>query len=358
MNNHKKIYKDAFKVGAQLVGYLLVFSFILSMSALFFIRRGDIFSISYIFGVLGIAINILFLNSIGTFTVNIILVLLITFFIFYFVLKKKIMNYHDLREFIIYTLIIAFVVSFVTSILSYIFSFIRLDIYSSEQAIYKANFFINFIKTYIKSVLFILIIKIYLYDNNKLNSGIVAFKRYFYLITIYTFVVSVLIEVYIMYLISGFPYYTSVLNLGVILGIFNVMGYLLLFLFGGVLSFSAIFLGNTNRYLVSFLDIYTGQFGLFVLIFYIIGILILFGIIFLSIKKLKEESFIKDSIVFVLLVVGFNILLSVFSSINMSVQFLSLRLQFPVIPIIISTLILTSIVVSVKYILIIIKKSI
>ena len=114
-SNDKHFYKNAVRVGSKLAGYLLICSFVLSMMALFFIRRGDMFSLSYIFGVFGIVTNMLFLNSIGTFTINVISILLLTFFIFYFVLKNELKDFSHLKDFVIYVLIIAFSLNFLMS---------------------------------------------------------------------------------------------------------------------------------------------------------------------------------------------------------------------------------------------------
>ncbi|TCK93272.1 hypothetical protein EDC19_1463 [Natranaerovirga hydrolytica] len=356
-NKNSNIIKIGLKSSGYILGYLLAIALVCALAGVFILSRSNLFNPSYLFWGVGVFTNILFLNSVGTFSLNILLLFVITIFIMYKSTKKNIKTLKG-KDIIIYMLFVPLVISVVSSLIIYLSSLIKIDEFSTEIAIYKANFFISFISIYIKTLGLLLVFRFNRVKNNKLNSGVLVFKKYFYLLTLYAFILTVIAEIYLFIVVGRFGILIRELSIAVIIGTFNIMAYSVLFLYGGIIRFSVEIMRNPENYMLSFLDLLRGEFGSLLIFLFIISFILLLVILYVTLKFIREETFIRDSIIFIIINTLFNGILATITNINVDFSFVSTAVEFSTIPVMISTLLITTIVVIIKYSFILIRKNI
>jgi hypothetical protein len=356
----KDCYKDIAKMALKYSGFIclgvLVASLLISLGVTLVLNDDAGFFSFYLWSS-GTVLNLMFLNNIGTLVAKVVFLFIITAFIMYFVTRKTIKAL-DLKSALIYMAVIGLILGLFVGIFTYLTSFIRIEEFSREQAVYRLNPFMVFIRTFLHSMIILLGIKLYLTENDRLNTGLVAFKRYFYSMVLYSFILSVIIEIFLFKEVVEFGLFVKPITLGLIAGVFNVMVYIVLFFYGGIVEFSADIFNNLEIYKLSFIDLLMGDFGMPISTIFLIGFLGLCVILYSVIHRIKEENFIKSTGIFIGSVTFFNGLLVYLTNINVNVLRTRVSLSFMLVPVVVLTLVILFTISLIRYMILLIKRSI
>lgn len=352
----KRVTKQSVRAALMISMSLIMVSFILAFLSRFLIHSSAGL-MNYVFWVAGILMNVLFLNSVGDLSAKLIILFLITLFVTYHGVKKRLKKL-DVRWSLVYMMEVSLVVALIVSLFTYLASLMLIPEFSSDQVVFRQQPLLTFVRTFFHQIIVLAGIKLYLMDEARLNTGLIAFKRYFYYVILFTFIISVVAEVYLFQVVAELDLFVKYANIGLIAGIFNVMAYILLLIFGGVAKVAIEFVNNREVFVLSFVDILQGEYGLGIVIFFVVSLILLLLLIGWTARRIEEAHYIRDAFIFGGAVILFNSLLVLLSGIDLDLSFARITIGFDILPMLVTSLVILFVVLIIRYMILLIKKSI
>lgn len=335
-NEFKIISKKAIYTAFIICGVLLGTCFIVASIIALFTNKDNNLVNTTIY-LIGIIIDLFYMNSIGNISVKIIMFFLLLGLI-YKRISKQDFEELSIKDSGIYIIISSLIIAFIMAMITYLTSLVKAEIFFQ---INTTNFIYDLLMILGKSILIFIVIRIFTLKEQGLNTGIIAFRNYFFYCILSLFILSVIAQVYCFILLYKVNFHPQIGTISLIVGVFNFMSYLYIILLGGIGNFTTGISTNIDAYVINILDVLKGGYPLEILIFFAICLTVFISILYSSLKKIKEGKYFSHVIVFSLLVIVFNISIVLAANIELDMKLLSIGLHFNIISLVItSTLIL------------------